>query len=105
MVEVESEHVTEVFTGFGEKRVRAEAVADRGRRRGARLPGRPTLRSGPHLADQLILPLALAGGGRFRTTAPTAHTRTQLAVVQRFLDVKVALTEGADGTWTFACQR
>ena len=28
MIEVECEHVTEVFTGFGERGVRAEAVAE-----------------------------------------------------------------------------
>ena len=55
---------------------------------------------GPHLADQLVLPLALAGGGRFRTVAPTAHTRTQLAVVQRFLGTTLQLTPDG-GAWRF----
>jgi RNA 3'-terminal phosphate cyclase (ATP) len=43
---------------------------------------------GPHLADQLILPLALAGGGSFRTLPMTAHTETNLDVVQRFLPIR-----------------
>ena len=42
---------------------------------------------GQHLADQLLAPLALAGGGSFRTLAPSGHTRTDAQVVERFLDV------------------
>ena len=38
---------------------------------------------GRHLADQLVLPLALAGGGSFRTLPPTQHTRTQLDIIPR----------------------
>jgi RNA 3'-terminal phosphate cyclase (ATP) len=98
LVELEAEQVTEVFVGFGEKGVRAEMVADRAADEvDAYLATDAPV--GPHLADQLILPLALAGGS-FRTVAPTEHTRTQLAVVQRFLEVKVALTERG-GTWRF----
>ncbi len=44
----------------------------------ARPTSPPSVPVGPHLADQLVLLLALARGGSFRTTAPTLHTRTQL---------------------------
>jgi RNA 3'-terminal phosphate cyclase (ATP) len=100
LIEVASEEITEVFAGFGEKNVRAEMVADRaaGEARAYLASDVPV---GPHLADQLVLPLALARGGTFRTLAPTAHTRTQLAVVARFLDVRTTLTESDDGTWRF----
>ena len=47
---------------------------------------------GPHLADQLLIPLALAGGGSFDTVAPTSHTRTNIDVLQMFLDVEVTVT-------------
>ena len=56
---------------------------------------------GPHLADQLVLLLALAGGGSFRTLAPTLHTRTQLAVIERFLGAVVAAAPDASGRWRF----
>ena len=46
---------------------------------------------GEHLADQLLIPMALAGGGAFRTVTPTPHTRTNASVVQRFLDVPIAI--------------
>lgn len=60
---------------------------------------------GPFLADQLLLPLALAGGGTFRTVLPTLHTRTNAAVIERFLSVRVTIQEdeGA-GSWTVAMQ-
>ncbi len=48
---------------------------------------------GPHLADQLILPLALAGGGSFVTMPLTLHTITNIAVVQMFLPVKMSVRE------------
>ncbi len=98
IVEVVSEALTEVFAGFGEKRVRAErvaeCVADEVR---AYLVGEAPV--GPHLADQLIVPLALAGGGSFVTSAPTAHTRTQLLTVEKFLGPVVAIDEFAPGRW------
>ena len=37
-----------------------------------------------HLADQLLLPLALAGGGSFTTTKPSLHTWTNIAVIAAF---------------------
>ena len=40
-----------------------------------------------HLADQLLLPLALAAGGSFSTLRPTAHTQTNAAVIRRFLPI------------------
>ena len=87
-VEVESEHVTEVFTGFGEKSVSAEAVAERAvnAAREYLAAGVPV---GTYLADQLLLPLAVANGGVFRTLAPSAHTRTNIEVIQKFLNVKI----------------
>ena len=55
---------------------------------------------GEHLADQLLIPMALAGGGAFRTVAPSLHTRTNAAVVERFLPVAIAMREDtAAGNW------
>jgi RNA 3'-terminal phosphate cyclase (ATP) len=100
LVEIESDDVTEVFTGFGEKQVRAETVADRvAEEVSTYLAG--GLLVGPHLADQLVLLLALARGGSFHTGAPSLHTRTQLAVVPRFLGPVVRGEEQAPGHWRF----
>lgn len=37
-----------------------------------------------HLADQLLLPLAIAGSGCFCTTLPSQHTTTNIALIQLF---------------------
>jgi RNA 3'-terminal phosphate cyclase (ATP) len=101
LVELESEALTEVVTAFGEKGVRAEAVADAAADEALAYLA-ADVPVGPHLADQLILPLALTGGGRFRTLAPTQHTRTQPAVVQAFLGRTVTTTHLDKDVWELA---
>ena len=46
---------------------------------------------GPYLADQLLVPLALAGGGAFRTMPLSPHCTTNIAVIREFLGVTVAV--------------
>lgn len=83
-LEIESEHVTEVFTGFGEKGRSAEDVAHLAieQARAYLATGVPV---GPHLADQLLLPLALSAGGSFVTGELTRHSTTNIDVIKRFL--------------------
>jgi RNA 3'-terminal phosphate cyclase (ATP) len=87
-IEIESEHVTEVFTGFGERGVSAETVAQRA---AAQVRGylRADVPVWEHLADQLLVPMAMAGGGEFRTGPLSSHTRTNTSIVERFLDITV----------------
>jgi len=92
VAEVESEHVTEVFTAFGERGKRAETVgeevaAEVKRYLDAEVP------VGEHLCDQLLLLLALAKGGCFRTLTLDGHAQTQLQTMAHFLDVKVQVRE------------
>src|SRR5204863_6078384 len=96
LLEVESEHVTEVFTGFGEIGVRAEAVAE-GAVQEARRYLAADVPVGRHLADQLLIPLALAGGGAFRTMPLSRHTTTNIEVIREFLEVEIAVTPVSDG--------
>lgn len=97
-VEVESEHVTEVFTEFGQKGVRAQEVAHRLHRQvSAYLASEAPV--GEHLADQLLLPLALAGGGSFRTTKPSLHLTTNIEVIRMFLDLQIAVKEETSDRW------
>jgi len=42
-----------------------------------------------HLADQLLLPLLLAGKGGYTTTQPTPHTRTNLAVIEQITGTRI----------------
>ena len=48
---------------------------------------------GEHLCDQLMLLLALAKGGTFRTLPLDGHAQTQIETFAHFLDVKVDVRE------------
>ncbi len=98
---LESEHVTEVFTAFGERGVSSEAVAGRVVREVTEYlaAGVPV---GEHLADQLVVAMAVGRGGVFRTVRPTEHTRTQIALARLFLGVDTTATEESDGAWRLA---
>lgn len=87
LLSVEFEHGAELFSAFGEKRISAEQVAARVVKE-LREHMEADAPVGPHLADQLLIPLALAGGGSYRTYALTQHTLTNMDIVGRFLPVK-----------------
>lgn len=94
VIEAEFEHATEIACAIGERGVPAERVAASAAAAMRRYvdAGVPV---GEHLADQLLIPFALAGGGRFRTLAATPHTRTNAAVIERFLPVEFAFRDDA----------
>jgi RNA 3'-terminal phosphate cyclase (ATP) len=95
MVELTSDQNTEMVTAFGRRSVSAEAVAASAvAETRALLSGGVSV--GPHLADQLLLPMALAGGGAMRTLPLTLHSRTNIEVIQRFLPVHAATDVDAD---------
>ena len=98
LLEVRSENVTELFCGFGEKGVPAERVAD-GVTQDAERYLASSAPVGSNLADQLLLYLALAGSGSFRTLRPSSHTRTNLEVIQRFLPVAAILEQLGEDDW------
>lgn len=100
-----SRHVTEVFTGFGRRGVRAEMVADEVVRQtrdylAADVP------VGPYLADQLMLPLGVAAwqvrgteteaGGCFRTFPLSGHSATHLEVLRDFLEIAICVEPSGD---------
>ena len=98
MARLAFEHVTELITVFGEKSVQAEQVAKL-LAKSVRRYLEETAPVGEHLADQLALLLALAcwqsgGAASFACTEITEHTRTNCAVIERFLPVRI--TVGAD---------
>ena len=101
--EIESENITEVFSGFGEKGWPAEKVAESvaaevGNYLAAEAP------VGQHLADQLMIPMALAGGGRYRTSALTEHSRTNIEVIRKFLDVEIEVRQINEAVWEVEIQ-
>jgi len=93
-IEAESAHLTEVFTAFGARGKRAEDVA----REAARDAKRYLDHDVPvdeHLADQLLLPMALAGGGAYLTGPLSLHATTNIDTIRQFLDVPITVDEVA----------
>lgn len=107
MVDVRSEHITEVFTACGRLGTRAEQVAAE-----VAQETRDYLQTdapvGPHLADQLVLPLGISAwhqsraaqqrGGAFATGALTDHTTTHLEILRQFLEIETRVDQSGDGT-------
>ncbi len=93
-----SDQLTETFTGFGQKNVRAEKVAARtvGQARSYLETG---VAVGPHLADQLLIPLVLAGKGQFLTCKPTEHTLTNIKVIKEFFDKEITVAHLEENVW------
>jgi RNA 3'-terminal phosphate cyclase (ATP) len=93
-IEIDRGSCRELVTGFGEKSLRAELVAERAcdeikRYLDADVP------VGEHLADQLLLPFAVAGGGRFRAAEPLSlHATTNIDTIRRFIDVPIRIDGG-----------
>ena len=98
VLEIEAEHVTAVFTGFGERGRPAEEVA-KSAVEAAKAWLDANVPVDEHLADQLLLPLALAGGGSFRTTKPSLHTTTNAEIVRRFLPVPIRIEPESELVW------
>ena len=46
-----------------------------------------------HLADQLLLPMALAGGGSFSAVSLNMHAKTNMEVIRQFLPVRFEIAE------------
>ena len=83
LLEARFAEVTELVSGFGQIGVPAERLA---KTAAARLNGyvQSSAFAGPYLADQLVLPFVLAGGGSFTTVKPSQHLLTAIEVAHRF---------------------
>ena len=88
MVEAAHEQVTDVFTGFGEVGRPAEAVAMLAVQQYQRYI-KTSAPVGEYLTDQLMLPMALAGGGSFRSTGLSPHALTHRELIGLFLPVEI----------------
>ena len=96
VLQVGSEALTETVVGFGKVGVKAETVALKAVQELRRYL-KADVPVGPYLADQLLLPLALAGGGGFTTVPLSRHATTQIDLIGRFLETPIdAETTGPD---------
>jgi RNA 3'-terminal phosphate cyclase (ATP) len=97
-IEIVYEKITELMTAFGKRGVSSETVAATVLKeaRTYMATGAPV---GPHLADQLLLPMSLAQGGSFTTGRPTKHMLTNIDVIKHFLDINIAICSINEKTW------
>jgi RNA 3'-terminal phosphate cyclase (ATP) len=95
LITLDYEHATEVVVAFGEKSVRSEAVAKTALHEARRYIASGAA-VGEHLADQLMLPLALAGGGSFTASAVSGHSITNADVISRFLPVDFQMSQDGE---------
>ncbi len=91
-IELQYESITEVITGFGELNKRAEKVALEavGIAKKYMASGAPV---GIHLADQLMIPFALAKRGSYKTFSLSKHAQTNLEVIKKFCALNLNLKE------------
>jgi RNA 3'-terminal phosphate cyclase (ATP) len=88
IIELEYENLTEVFTGFGEKRISSAEVVDQA----CTLMERyleSDAPAGEYLTDQLLLPLAIGNGGEFNSSEISPHTTTNIGIIRRFIGVDI----------------
>lgn len=98
VIEEICEFVSEITTGFGEKGISAEQVAQDTVEAHRRYQASGAV-VGDYLADQLLIPFALAGGGEFTTGHPTSHAVTNAQTIERFLDRKINFSEETGNRW------
>ena len=103
MVTVQRESGATVCTGIGQRNLAAEKVARQAINRASSFL-KAEVPVERHLADQLIVPLALAGGGSFLTEKPSLHTRTCLDLLPLFMDITTHVTQENANAWHISLQ-
>lgn len=101
LFEAAFENMIEISSGFGKLGMSSEAIAKDAARRLAGFMGTDAF-AGPYLADQLLLPFALAGGGSFTTVKPSQHSRTAADVIARFTGRETRFEERASKPWAIS---
>ncbi len=93
---VRSEGITECFGEPGKIGVPAERIAEKVCKQVKKYQkhGAPV---GEYLADQLLLPLLLGGGGSFVATEASLHSTTNADVIGIFCDPRVEITQQDQG--------
>lgn len=96
MIQQEYEKITNVFTGFGSIKLSSEKVAEMvfDEYNAFNKSEAPV---GEYLADQLLLPMALAGKGEMIISERTLHFDTNIEVIQMFLDVNFSIEKVKTG--------
>lgn len=96
LLEAAFEHITEISTGVAQMGKSAESVAA-GAAKGLRGYLASAAPVGVHLADQLLVPMAVAGGGVLRTLSITNHSGSNMRLIQEFFEVRFSVEEFGRG--------
>lgn len=95
---IDSETHRTVFEVTGEKGLSAQNVAKRAAGRvNVFIQSQAAVEE--YLADQLLLPIALAGSGSFTTTKPSLHTITNINVIKHILGKEIQLKQLTQCMW------
>nr|WP_277606232.1 RNA 3'-terminal phosphate cyclase [Acinetobacter genomosp. 15BJ] len=91
-VKVAYTHHIQLFTALGEMRKSAEQIANHLAEQVKQYINSQAVVD-EYLADQLLLPLALGQGGEFTAQCISEHTRTQAAMIEKFIDCEIEFIE------------
>ncbi|MCG7499171.1 RNA 3'-terminal phosphate cyclase [Vibrio sp. Of7-15] len=95
---IQSSFHRNVFEVVGELGVSAERVAKRAAGRVNKfLHSQAAVEE--HLADQLLLLIALAGSGSFTTTQPSLHTITNAKVIEQMTGIQIKIEQRNEVLW------
>lgn len=95
-LEIAYESITEVFTTFATAGGTLESMLADAKRQ-ARMYIQRQAAICEFLADQLLVPMALSGGGSFTTTRISPHAQANMDVIRAFLGVKFRIEQLPDG--------
>ncbi len=96
---IDSNTHSSVFEVVGELGVSAERVGKRAAGRVNKfIHAKAAIEE--HLADQLLLLVALAGSGSFTTTKPSMHTTTNIDVIKQLLGKEILMKQLTDTLWS-----
>ncbi len=98
LLKLEYENIIETIISFGQLGLKAEKVAKQACDQAKEYLASEAV-VGVHLADQLLLPMVIAGGGQFTTLTPTQHTQTNINVIKQFMDCVIDLQQLNDNLW------
>lgn len=104
MLEMTYEGITEVFTAFGRAGQSNELLAGDAAKQAKRYMESQAAVC-EFLGDQLLLPLALAGSGRFTTTRVSPHGRANMDTIRAFLGVEFWTERVGEGAWLVEVKR
>ncbi|MGJ8672833.1 RNA 3'-terminal phosphate cyclase [Rubritalea sp.] len=92
-IQLDYEHISERFTEYGRHGMSSERVAGRVVKELKEYLSCTEAVVAEHLADQLLLPMALAGKVSFITPKLSNHLKTNIVVIEAFLAVKVEVEQ------------